>query len=55
MLGLLGALDPYKHKLNQTRGILESGNAAMSKDASDSDAGIHRLILYSSFYLIELA
>ena len=40
MLGLLGALDPYKHKLNQTGGVLVDGNsAAISKDITDSEAG----------------
>ena len=37
MLGLLGALDPYKHKLNQTGGLLVGGNSA--KDSTDSEAG----------------
>ena len=40
MLGLLGALDPYKHKLNQTGGMLVDGDsAAISKDITDNDAG----------------
>lgn len=40
MLGLLGALDPYKHKLNQTGGVLVDGDsAAISKDMTDSEAG----------------
>ena len=40
MLGLLGALDPHKHKLNQCGGVLQdSGSAAISKDTADSDAG----------------
>ena len=44
MLGLLGALDPYKHKLNQTGGVLVDGDsAAISKDMTDSDAGNTKL------------
>ena len=40
MLGLLGALDPYKHKLNQTGGVLVDGDsAAISKHTTDSEAG----------------
>lgn len=40
VLGLLGALDPYKHKLNQTGGVLVDGDsAAISKDMTDSEAG----------------
>ena len=40
MLGLLGALDPYRHKLNQTGGMLVDGDsAAISKDITDSEAG----------------
>lgn len=40
MLGLLGALDPYKHKLNQTGGMLVDGDsAAISKHVTDSEAG----------------
>ena len=37
VLGLLGALDPYKHKLNQTGGLLVGGNSA--KDSTDNEAG----------------
>ncbi|XP_027052994.1 serine/threonine-protein kinase mTOR [Pocillopora verrucosa] len=36
VLGLLGALDPYKHKLNQTGGLLVGGNSA--KDSTDNEA-----------------
>lgn len=40
VLGLLGALDPYKHKLNQTGGVLVDGDsAAISKHMTDSEAG----------------
>jgi len=39
VLGLLGALDPYRHKLNQTGGMLVDGDsAAISKDITDSEA-----------------
>ena len=46
MLGLLGALDPYRHKLNQTGGMLVDGDsAAISKDMTDSEAGIKHFVL----------
>lgn len=52
MLGLLGALDPYKHKLNQTGGVLVDGDsAAISKHMTDSEAGNADIVsrnLYSS-------
>ena len=47
MLGLLGALDPYKHKLNQTGGMLVDGDsAAISKDITDNDAGKNNEFLF---------
>ena len=47
MLGLLGALDPYKHKLNQTGGMLVDGDsAAISKDITDNDAGKKNVSLF---------
>ena len=50
MLGLLGALDPYKHKLNQTGGMLVDGDsAAISKDITDNDAGNNIAFLFFSF------
>ena len=49
MLGLLGALDPYKHKLNQTGGMLVDGDsAAISKDITDNDAGKNNAFLVFS-------
>ena len=46
MLGLLGALDPYKHKLNQTGGMLVDGDsAAISKDITDNDAGKNNALI----------
>ena len=51
MLGLLGALDPYKHKLNQTGGVLVDGDsAAISKHMTDSEAGNPDIVSTNLFF-----
>lgn len=53
MLGLLGALDPYKHKLNQTGGVLVDGDsAAISKHTTDSEAGNTLSLSTNSFSVL---
>ncbi|XP_032242839.2 serine/threonine-protein kinase mTOR [Nematostella vectensis] len=53
VLGLLGALDPYKHKLNQIEGVLDDGGISTGSKESETDTSTSEMLVTMGSVVLE--